>query len=328
MVIFILGINLLNIGHGQIKYTQNKKSISTMTFKDMGVSEEKIRLFLESKAPSAVFFKYSLFAGFFMLISGIAMNLIFLFGRKGIIPEKIPGKRPVSWGIMDITRVAIIAVFSGYMLAAAGPIIFKPFHFNMDINLRMALGTFFIDITAGAAILYFVLIKYKDGLSSLGLTLNGFYKNVLFGITAYIFVLPILIAVLMLSMLLLDAIGYKPPPQLVFDMFFEERRSNVILFLTIFISILGPIIEEIFFRGFLYSAVKKRFGILLGVLLSGALFSMLHANIAGFLPIMVLGILMAFLYETTGSLISSMSVHILHNSIIVGFVFFIKELLK
>lgn len=328
MVIFMLGINLLSIGHMRKKDFSDKNSISSMTFKDMGVTEEKIRLFFESKKPSAIFFKYSFFAGFIMLMAGIVMNLIFLFGRKEIMPENIPEKKPVSWRIMDIVRVAIIVMFSGYMLGVAGPLILKLLHFNMDVNFRMMLGTFFMDITAGAAILYFVLIKYKEKLSSLGITLKSFYKNVLSGIAAYIFTLPLLIIALVLSVLFLDVIGYKLPPQPVFDMFFEERRNNVILFLTIFVSILGPLIEEIFFRGFLYSAVRKRAGALLGMLLSGVLFSVLHANIAGFIPIMILGILMAFLYETTGSLIAPIAVHILHNSIVIGFVFFIKELLR
>jgi len=328
MVIFILGINLLSIGHMRKKDLQDKKSVSSMTFKDMGVTEEKVRLFFESKKPSAIFFRYSLFAGFLMLMAGIVMNTFFLFGKKKILPDKIPEKKFVSWGIIDIVKVAIIVIFSGYILGAAGSLILQPPHFNMDVNLRMMLGTFFIDIIAGAVVLYFVLVKYREKLSSLGIAFENFYKNALYGITAYIFIMPILILVLIISMLFLDAIGYKPPTQPVFDMFFEEKRSNVILFLTIFVSILGPIIEEIFFRGFLYNAVKKRFGVLLGVLLSGALFSMLHTNIVGFLPIMILGVLMAFLYEITGSLIASLSIHILHNSIIVGFVFFIKELLR
>ena len=328
MIVFILGINLLSIGHLCKKDIPDKKAISLMTFKDMGVTEEKIRLFFESKKPSAIFFRYSLFAGFLMLMAGIVMNIFFLFGKKKILPDKIPEKKSVSWDIMDIARVTIIVIFSGYILGVAGSLIFKPSHFNMDVNLRMMLGTFFIDIIAGAVIVYFVLVKYREKLSSLGIAFESFYKNVLSGIAAYIFIMPILILVLIVSMLSLDAIGYKPPTQPVFDMFFEEKRNSVILFLTIFVSILGPIIEEIFFRGFLYNAVKKRFGVLLGVLLSGALFSMLHTNIVGFLPIMILGVLMAFLYETTGSLIAPIAVHIVHNSIIVGFVLFIKELLK
>ncbi len=328
MLIFILGINLLNIGHSRKKELADKKSISSMTFQDMGVTEEKIKLFFESEKPGAVLFKYGLFAGVFMLLAGVAMNLLFLFGRKKIIPEKVPDKISISWGIADALRAVIIVVFSGYMLGALTRAVSKLFYFNIDPNLGMILGTFFIDVIAGIVIFYFVLVKYREKLSSLGIASTGFYKNVLSGITAYVFMLPILISVLILSMLLLNAMGYKFPAQPVFDMFLEEKRSNVILFLTIFVSILGPIIEEIFFRGFLYSAVRKRFGVLSGVLLSAALFSILHTNIAGFAPIMILGILMAFLYETTGSLVAPMAVHIIHNSIIVGFVLFIKELIR
>lgn len=328
MAIFILSVNLLNIRHVHKKDLTDKKSLSSMTFKDMGVTEEKIKLFFESEKPIAEFFRYGLFAGVFMFLGGIAMNLFFLLGKKKIIPEKIPDKISVSWGIADVLRVAIIVVFSGYMLGVLSNALSKLFHFNIDANLGMMLGTFSIDVIAGAVILYFVLIKYKEKLSSLGVMLPGFYKNVLFGLTAYVFILPVLISALILSMILLDAIGYKFPAQPVFDMFLEEKRSNVILFLTIFVSILGPIIEEIFFRGFLYSAARKRFGVLSGVLLSAVLFSMLHTNIAGFIPIMILGILMAFLYETTGSLIAPMAVHIFHNSIIVGFVFFIKQVIR
>ena len=330
MAFFIIAINLLSFGqpHKKDQDAIDRKSISTQTFKDMGITEQKVKLFFESKKPSAAFFKYGIFAGLFMLMLGVAMNLISLFGRKKIFPAKIQEKKSVSWGIADIFRVSIIVIFSGYALSAAGVVIFRQVQFDMGVNLRMILSTFFIDMIAGAAILYFIMVKYREKLSSLGITFADSYKNILSGITAYIFILPILIVILVLSMLFLDKIGYKAPPQPVFDMFFEEKRSSVIIFLTIFISVLGPIIEEIFFRGFLYSAVKKRFGVIAGVLLSGALFSILHANITGFLSIMILGVLMAFLYEATGSLVTSISVHILHNSIIVCFVFFIKELLR
>ncbi len=328
MIVFILGISLLSLGHVRKKDLPDKKSISTMTFKDIGITEEKVRLFFESNKPGAIFFRYGFFAGIFMLIAGIALDLIFIFRGKKIIPSDIPVKKAVSWGIADIVRVAIIVIFSVYALSALGLAILKPGRFNIDVNLGMILGTLFIDLVAAFAIFYFVLVKYKDKLSSLGISFKNFYKNILSGITAYVFILPILAAALILSMLFLDAIGYKPSPQPVFDIFFEEKRNGVILFFTIFVSVLGPVIEELFFRGFLYSAVRKRFGIIIGVLLSGALFSALHTNIAGFLPIMILGILMAFLYEVTGSLIAPIAVHILHNSIIVGFVFFIKELLR
>jgi uncharacterized protein len=330
MVFFVIMVNLLSMGypHKAGKAEIDTKSISGQTFKEMGITQEKVKLFFESGKPNAIFFKYGILAGFIIFIAGMAMNLIFVFRKKKIIPDKTQERKPVPWGIADVFRVSIIVLFSGYALSVAGAIIFKRLNFNMDLNLRMILGTVFVDIAAGITILYFILVKYKEKISSLGIVSGGFYKNILSGITAYIFILPSLIAVLVLSVLFLDMIGYKMPPQPVFDMFIEEKRSNVILFLTVFVSVLGPMIEEIFFRGFLYSAVKKSFGVIAGVILSGALFSLLHVNIAGFLPIMILGVLMALLYEATGSLVAPITIHILHNSIIVGFVFFIKELLK
>ena len=106
----------------------------------------------------------------------------------------------------------------------------------------------------------------------------------------------------------------------------EEKSSGMLLFLTLFVSMFGPVIEEMFFRGFMYSAIKKHLGFLGAAFLSASIFSILHTNIVGFLPIMALGVLLAYLYEKTGSLVAPMAVHILHNSIIVAFVFFIKEL--
>ncbi len=50
------------------------------------------------------------------------------------------------------------------------------------------------------------------------------------------------------------------------------------------------------------------------MLLSGAAFALIHTSPIGFLPIMVLGCLLAYLYERTGSLASPLAIHVLHNT--------------
>jgi len=327
MLLFILAVNAISFGKPCIK-TSGGKGFSAMAFKEMGMPEEKIKKFLESEKPFAKFFRYLVGIFFFLFIIGLVFSIDFIFRHIKLIFKTGSTDRPVSWGVLDILRVVIIVVFTGYILAIAEEFILKMLHFNIDINLRMILSTFFIDITALIAILYFVLVKCRENLFSLGLRLRDFSKNILIGASAYIFILPLLISVLFLSVFFLSFLGYKPPPQPIFDLFFEEKRRGVLLFLTIFVSVLGPVIEEVFFRGFMYNTVKKRFGVLIAMLLSAGVFSALHTNIAGFLPIMILGILMAYLYEKTSSLIPSIAVHILHNSIIVGFVFLVKELLR
>ena len=329
MLFFIVAVNMINLSQPLNKKPYNEnKGVSVKTFKDMGITEERIRAFLESDNPKAVFFKRSLITGFFIFLLGLILNLGFLIGKRRLISKLPQNKKAAPWDVSDVVRAVIIIIFVGYILGILLGLFLNIHHIKMDTNLHMMFSTFVLDIIAGFIVFYFVLIKYKENLSSIGVTFASFYKNILSGITAYISVIPILLLSLVLSILLLEMFGYKPPTQPVVEIFLQEKRSNVILFLAVFASVLGPVIEEIFFRGFLYNALKKSFDMLLAVVLSAALFSALHTNMAGFVPIMILGILMACLYEATGSLITSMAVHIIHNSITVSFVLFLKGLLK
>ena len=327
MLLFVLAINIMNFGRAE-KAQYKEKPISTMSFEEIGVTEAKVKDFLESGKRSARFFEYAIILGFFVFIFAIVLNLNFIFRRKKIDFKRFPSERPVSWGILDLIRAGILIVFIGYVIGIAEAFIFKFFNLDIRLNLRMIIDTFFIDIAVAMVILYFVLAKYRAGLDALGIRTSSFFRNILSGIMAYIFILPFLLAILFISMRVLDLLGYSPPPQPVFEVFMEEKNSKVLFFLTIFVSILGPLVEEMFFRGFMYGAIKKRFGIICATFLRAAVFSLLHTNIIGFLPIMTLGILLAYIYEKTGSLVAPLAVHITHNSIIVCFVFFMKELIR
>ena len=327
MLLFILAVNILNTGHGSGDRHVEKPSPSTQSLKEMGITEQKVKDFLESGKMSARFFKYAMVLGIFIFAVSIMLNFGFIFFGKRINFKSPSYKKPVPWGILDLGRVAVIIVFAGYLIGIIEGIVFKKFDLGIAASLQMILSTFLVDMTAVIVVLCFVAVKYRENLRALGLKFTYFFNNILSGITAYIFILPVLFIVLLMSIWVLNIVGYTPPPQPVFDIFIEETRSRVLLFLTLFISIFGPVVEEIFFRGFMYAAVKKHLGIIGAAFLSAAIFSILHTNMVGFLPIMTLGVLLAYLYETTGSLLASIAVHVIHNSIVVGFVFFIKEMI-
>ena len=327
MLFFILAVNLINVGQAGKRHHDEKGSLSAMTFEEMGITEGKVKDFFESERPSAKFFKYAIILGFFIFMASLILNIGFIFSRKKIDFKGGPYKAPISWGISDLIRASIIIIFTGYLIGIIESFMFKLFHLNIGLNLHMMLNTFFIDVAVTWVILYFVIVKYKQRLQVLGLRFGSIFNDILSGITAYIFILPLLFAALILSMWFLNLLGYSPPSQPVFEVFMEEKRTNVLLFLAILVSVFGPAVEEMFFRGFMYSAIRKRLGVLAAAFLSASIFSLLHTNIVGFLPIMVLGVLLAYLYEKTGSLVAPVAVHVIHNSIIVGFVFFIKKLI-
>ena len=71
------------------------------------------------------------------------------------------------------------------------------------------------------------------------------------------------------------------------------------------IAIVGPVLEELLFRG----AITK------AILISALLFGAFHINPAQILPAFLIGILLAWTYYKTGSLIPCIFMHILNNSL-------------
>jgi len=75
------------------------------------------------------------------------------------------------------------------------------------------------------------------------------------------------------------------------------------------VAVAAPIGEEIFFRGFVFNLLRHRTTFASAVWLSAALFALLHASVKNFLPILIIGVLLASLYARTGSLWSSVVMH-------------------
>lgn len=80
-------------------------------------------------------------------------------------------------------------------------------------------------------------------------------------------------------------------------------------------SLLAPLIEEMFFRGFLLPGLVRRFGFSAGALISAAIFGGAHLNAASFLPLTFFGLVLAILYRGTGSIYPGIMLHSVNNSI-------------
>ena len=110
------------------------------------------------------------------------------------------------------------------------------------------------------------------------------------------------------------------------DQFSFVRNDGPAAFALVLVSgvILAPFIEELFFRGFLFGAYRQRQPLWVAYLASGLLFTVLHLeparmNVAQMLGlgvgIFVLGTLLAWLYQKTGSLFPSIIAHAFNNAV-------------
>ena len=87
------------------------------------------------------------------------------------------------------------------------------------------------------------------------------------------------------------------------------------------VTVIAPLGEELFFRGFFYGALRNWRGPALAAILSGAVFGGVHlgSSPVGYLvPLAFFGIGLCLLYEWTGSLYPPIALHALNNSIALG----------
>ena len=124
------------------------------------------------------------------------------------------------------------------------------------------------------------------------------------------------IGVLMLG---LDVLGrFLPMPKSTpFDQFFAHRSDAYLT--AVFAVTLGPLMEELFFRGFLYPVLARRWGIVWGILLTALPFGLIHMVQYGYawgavLIIFLVGVVLTAVRAVTKSVASSFLAHVGYNA--------------
>ena len=93
----------------------------------------------------------------------------------------------------------------------------------------------------------------------------------------------------------------------------DTQNSSLELGLVVFLAVgVAPIVEELFFRGYAYPVFKKHVG-RHAVWCSALVFAGVHMYVINFLPVFVIGVILARLYERTGSLATAIVAHATAN---------------
>ena len=95
---------------------------------------------------------------------------------------------------------------------------------------------------------------------------------------------------------------------------FDENALGMALF-GITAVIAAPLAEEIFFRGFLFQGLGKRLKFAWAAIISAAIFAIGHFSLSGLVPIFILGLMLAWLFNKTKSIWPCIIVHAAYNSI-------------
>jgi len=236
-------------------------------------------------------------------------------------------RTPVSWSLGDVVRIIVltlwwITVFPfielGYVSLIRA--------FGEFSAVRQLVSSTYLCVLVVCAV---VLLARAKGLpleTATGLRRRSLQPIVPRALGGYLTLVPALAGLLLLSSWVARAMGYEPPPHPLSLFFLDETRAAWLSYGVVFTCLIAPAVEELMFRGIIFPALRARTSFVLAAATSSLLFGALHGNWVSFLPIASLGILLAYLYEITGSLYASILVHGIHNSLMVLLMFFYRAL--
>jgi membrane protease YdiL (CAAX protease family) len=80
-------------------------------------------------------------------------------------------------------------------------------------------------------------------------------------------------------------------------------------------TVVAPVVEEAFFRGYVFRALAVRQGLPLAYMISAGAFALLH-QLPTLIPVFfVIGLLLCWAYQHTGNLLAPITAHAVNNSI-------------
>lgn len=142
-------------------------------------------------------------------------------------------------------------------------------------------------------------------------------STVLLVAVTMLFLSPLLTFVNLLSQLLSN---YVAAESIV-----EEISGSPFWVAFAVIAVLPAVTEEFVYRGMLFGGYRKR-SILMGAIVSGLVFGLMHGNLNQLMYAFVMGVVFALIDEITGSTVSSMVMHLLVNGTSVVLVYLMADM--
>lgn len=97
----------------------------------------------------------------------------------------------------------------------------------------------------------------------------------------------------------------------------NATTSDNFMFTLTIVGILAPMVEEVYFRGIVFTKLKNKINLKSAIILQALLFASIHMNPAQFISCFILGCISAILYLKYDSMIAPITLHVSFNSIAV-----------
>jgi len=230
-----------------------------------------------------------------------------------------PSRAP-AWGLSEVLALTLFFVMAIPLLGSA------LFHTRPGVIPSLgALAALTLIQNAGfaAAALYIIGVKYRLPLASLGLRVGAWPRRLwqgaaaaaaavagnTVGQSATVYALTLVMGRQAAS----DLVAREEVRTPIYRILPHVHERGELVVLAVLVGVVVPAGEEVFFRGLALGALRRLMNRHLAALVSALFFAAAHLEPVEFLPIVLLGLILAYTYEYTGSLAPGMIAHGVNN---------------
>ncbi len=280
---------------------------------DLKIPTENILENINIKLFSLLFILYLYF-----FFSGIIHLIIFIIKKIIKKPETKFLKTIKSFPLSEeksskiIFLISFLLLISYFLQISISLILWKQMSaaFLLFINLLLQIGTILI---------IFIFLGYKY--------FNFYFdrKQLSFLIKIYCIIIPLIVLSAWISHLIAIKFRLDMYTSPIIKLFSILPNKFYIFMLIIQIVIIGPIAEELFFRGFIYKLFRTKYNFLISAGFISAFFALIHKIPQNIIPLFIISMALCYIYEKTENILYSIIFHSFHNFLSLMFFFAIKN---
>ena len=216
-----------------------------------------------------------------------------------------PSQSPsVPWTTRDVW-LGVVALVLWLVLSVVASVVMSLFSLDVDVGLMISLAEFLLLVP----VWWLTVRKYRVGWRALGLQS---FRGAMVGLGCGLMILS---SVFNLFYSLFLAL-FDLRAQVDLAPIFAELSSP--WWLLAGGVIVAPVVEEVFFRGFVFAGLRQRYDWKKAALISSALFAVIHVTPTAMIPVFILGFIFAYLYHRSNSIWPAILMHVSTNALALG----------
>jgi len=228
-----------------------------------------------------------------------------------VLDEKDKRWLKADWGLKEV-GIALLVVFGIYSVVGVVVVLLTE-----DYIFYPSLVYIFVLCPLIALSCWLVVRSKNRGWRELGFKRGDPKRTLTYGGLGALGALMASFGIMLLIALVIYLLGGSNPLTAEAEQVETITRGQLLLSITV-VVILAPIFEELFFRGLFYPALRRSLGPTLAIVIDGIIFGALHMRYLSIVPLILVGMILAYVYEKTESLYAPMLTHALYNGVVVA----------